>query len=142
MKLLVFESGMMKNLDYDIGSVSQQVQEVKPDEDITKFIQTNAGAKTKLVQQAPYANNSMAARTLQKLLNKHTYSRFEFEVGVRWYLEKEVSEGLRGVHLQVDYGRDGDQPLANQYTWGGTSSYPRNMQTSNNNIEMLAQSVA
>ena len=50
MKLLVFESGMMKNLDYDIGSVSQQVQEVKPDEDIIKFIGMNAGGKTKLVQ--------------------------------------------------------------------------------------------
>jgi hypothetical protein len=30
MKLLVFESGMMKNFDYDIGNVSKQVGEAKP----------------------------------------------------------------------------------------------------------------
>jgi len=30
MKFLVFESGMMKNFDYDISSVSKQVSEVKP----------------------------------------------------------------------------------------------------------------
>jgi hypothetical protein len=41
MKMLVFESGMMKNFDYDIGNVSKQVGEVKTGSDIELFVNSH-----------------------------------------------------------------------------------------------------
>lgn len=52
MKMLVFESGMMKNFDYDIGSVSKQVNAgnnkddlANPQQDIEQFISQNSTNK-------------------------------------------------------------------------------------------------
>lgn len=80
MKLLVFESGMMKNFEYDIGSVSKQLDGCKPDPDIEQFISVNASGRKKLGVEPGVLYTNLLAKSVQKFVNKQIYSRMEFEV--------------------------------------------------------------
>jgi hypothetical protein len=75
MKMLVFESGMLKNFDYDIGSVSKQVGEVKPETDIEFFINNHSSQKPKVTLECSILTDNMLSRSLQRLVNKQTYTR-------------------------------------------------------------------
>jgi hypothetical protein len=82
MKLLVFESGMMKNFDYDIGNVSKQVGEAKPELDIEMFIKTHTSQKPRASVEGFSGLNNMLTRSVQRLVNRQTYTRIEYEVTV------------------------------------------------------------
>jgi hypothetical protein len=75
MKMLVFESGMMKNFDYDIANVSKQVGEVKTDSDIEFFITSNSSQKPKVTSETILPMNDMLSRSVQRLVNRETYTR-------------------------------------------------------------------
>ena len=42
MKILVFETAMMRNFDYDIANISQQMETITPRDDIVSFIKENS----------------------------------------------------------------------------------------------------
>lgn len=75
MKLLVFESGMMKNFEYDIGNVSKQLDGSKPDPDIEQFISANSTGKKRLIPDPGVLQPNLLAKSVQKLINKQTYTR-------------------------------------------------------------------
>jgi hypothetical protein len=70
MKMLVFESAMLKNFDYDIGSVSKQVGEAKIENDIEFFINNHSSQKHKVTSESSMSTNNMLSRSLQRLVNK------------------------------------------------------------------------
>jgi hypothetical protein len=86
MKLLVFESGMMKNFEYDIGSVSKQISGSRPDPDIEQFVAANSTGRKRLGQDAGVLQGNLLWKTVQKLVNRQTYARMEFEVWIGVYL--------------------------------------------------------
>lgn len=99
MKLLVFESGMMKNFDYDIGNVSKQVGEAKAGTDIEQFISSNASQKPKTIPLGFVSLNNLLTSSIQKLVKRQTYSRVEYEVIVGTnQRKKEVKEFIESSY--------------------------------------------
>jgi hypothetical protein len=62
-------------IDYDIGSVSKQVGEVKPETDIEFFINNHSSQKPKVTLECSILTDNMLSRSLQRLVNKQTYTR-------------------------------------------------------------------
>lgn len=50
MKILVFETAMMRNFDYDISNISQQMESITGRDDINNFIKEHKDNNVKLTQ--------------------------------------------------------------------------------------------
>lgn len=50
MKVLVFETAMMRNFDYDISNISQQMEGIQPRDDVKAFIKEHSDGSSKLQQ--------------------------------------------------------------------------------------------
>ena len=47
MKILVFETAMMRNFDYDVSNISQQMETITSRDDINTFVKENSDGSSK-----------------------------------------------------------------------------------------------
>ena len=93
MKILVFETAMMRNFDYDISNISSQMEGIQPKDDVKAFIKEHADGTAQL-QPELQPNTSLLSTVLSKMASKEFESRLQFEVPLFGFRGTRPSEGL------------------------------------------------
>ena len=70
MKILVFETAMMRNFDYDISNISQQMENITGRDDINHFIKEHKDSNAKLTQYELTLQQGLLTSTLEKMMGK------------------------------------------------------------------------
>lgn len=70
MKILVFETAMMRNFDYDISNISQQMETIQPRDDINTFIKNHSDGIPKLQPNPLNVELGFLSKTLSKIAIK------------------------------------------------------------------------
>jgi len=77
MKILVYETSMMRNFDYDISTISKQMEGIKADADIAMFIQNNKGNSGRLMPETPPPGNTFLNVSIARVISKGFDNKLE-----------------------------------------------------------------
>lgn len=70
MKTLVFETAMMRNFDYDISNISQQMETITGKDDVNSFIKENSDNTPKLKQYELTLQQGLLTSVLERMVGK------------------------------------------------------------------------
>lgn len=94
MKILVFETAMMRNFDYDISNISQQMQTITSRDDINAFVKQNSDGAVKLKPYPLTSESGLLTLTVEKMASKEFQNRLEFEVDYELFRKTKILEHL------------------------------------------------
>ena len=70
MKILVFETAMMRNFDYDISNISQQMETITPKDDVNAFIKDNSDGIPRLKPHQLNLDHGLLSTVITKMVSK------------------------------------------------------------------------
>ena len=101
MKMLIFETSMMKNFQYDIVTITNQVEKAKKRDDIKEFIEKNRSDKQKLTERNPAIGKDMLAASIFNIADKVFERRIGLDTNkeIKSYIEKRFKEEAASCQL-------------------------------------------
>lgn len=78
-KMLIFETSMMKNFEYDILTITNQVEKAKQRDDIKQFIEKNQTGRQKLGEKSTLIEKDFLAVSIFNITNKDFQKRIDLE---------------------------------------------------------------